>query len=87
MPCILGESDWATWLGEEPTTNEELLALLKPCPDEWLEIFPVDKKIGNVRNKGPEMALQIDLPPLNESDGEKGSGLALTARRAGRAWR
>jgi putative SOS response-associated peptidase YedK len=59
MPVILGESDWPRWLGEEPATNEELLALLKPCPDEWLKIWPVDKKVGNVRNKGSELVLPI----------------------------
>lgn len=61
MPCILGEADWAKWLGEEPATNEELLALLKPCPDEWLRIYPVDKKVGNVRNKDADMTLPIKL--------------------------
>ena len=60
MPCILGEGDWAKWLGEEPASNDELLALLAPCPDERLEMFPVDKKVGNVRNKGPELILPID---------------------------
>jgi putative SOS response-associated peptidase YedK len=59
MPVILGENDWPKWLGEEPATNEELLALLKPCPDEWLKIWPVDKKVGNVRNKGAELVLPI----------------------------
>ena len=59
MPCVLGESDLEKWLGEEPTTNEQLLALLKPCPDDWLEIYPVDKKVGNVRNKGAELILPI----------------------------
>lgn len=59
MPCILAESDWGKWLGEEPATNEELLALLKSCPDDWLEIYPVDKKVGNVRNKGPDLILPI----------------------------
>lgn len=38
MPCILGESDWAKWLGEVPASDDELLALLKPCPDDWPEI-------------------------------------------------
>lgn len=71
MPCLLGESDWAKWLGEEPANNDELLALLTPCPDEWLEIFPVDKKVGNVRNKGPELALPLDpnQPPPEQDYG------------------
>jgi putative SOS response-associated peptidase YedK len=59
MPVILSESDWAKWLGEESATEEELLALLKPCPDDRLQIWPVDKKVGNVRNKGAELALPI----------------------------
>jgi putative SOS response-associated peptidase YedK len=59
MPVILAESDWPKWLGEEPATEDELLAILKPCPDEALKIWPVDKKVGNVRNKGAELALPI----------------------------
>jgi putative SOS response-associated peptidase YedK len=59
MPVILAERDWAKWLGEEPATEEELMALLKPCPDESLKIWPVSKSVGNVRNKGAELALPI----------------------------
>jgi putative SOS response-associated peptidase YedK len=61
MPVILAEKDWARWLGEEPATNEELLAMLKPCPDADLKIWPVDKGVGNVRNKGPELALAVQI--------------------------
>jgi putative SOS response-associated peptidase YedK len=59
MPVILGEADWPKWLGEEPATNEQLLDLLTACPDEWLKIWPVDKKVGNVRNQGAELMLPI----------------------------
>jgi putative SOS response-associated peptidase YedK len=59
MPVILDEADWPKWLGEEPATEEELLALLKPCPDDRLKIWPVDKKVGNVRNTGAELVLPI----------------------------
>jgi putative SOS response-associated peptidase YedK len=59
MPVILAESDWAMWLGEDPATNEELLAMLKPCSGTDLKIWPVDKRVGNVRNKGPEMAVAV----------------------------
>jgi hypothetical protein len=52
MPVILDDADWPKWLGEEAATEAELLALLKPCPDEALIIWPVDKAVGNVRNKG-----------------------------------
>lgn len=59
MPVILDEADWPKWLREEPATEEELLALLKPCPDEALKIWKVDKRVGNVKNTGPELALPI----------------------------
>ena len=55
MPVILAEEDWAKWIGEERMTEEELLALLKPCPDEALKIWPVGKAVGNVKNNGPEL--------------------------------
>ncbi len=59
MPVIFAESDWAKWLGEEPATEEELLAMLRPCPDEALTIWPVDKRVGNVKNKGPQLATPV----------------------------
>jgi putative SOS response-associated peptidase YedK len=59
MPVILAENDWPKWLGEEPASEQALLALLKPCPDEALKIWPVDKMVGNVRNNGPQLILPI----------------------------
>ena len=59
MPAILDKTDWPKWLGEEPATDEELLAMLRPSLHQALNIWPVDKKVGNVRNKGAELALPI----------------------------
>jgi putative SOS response-associated peptidase YedK len=39
--------------------EQELLALLKPCPDEALKIWPIDKMVGNVRNNGPPLILPV----------------------------
>jgi putative SOS response-associated peptidase YedK len=39
-----------------------LLALLRPCPEEWLKIWPVDRWVGNVKNTGADLALPINLP-------------------------
>jgi putative SOS response-associated peptidase YedK len=60
MPIILDETDWPKWLGEEPATEQELLALLRPCPDESLKIWRVDNTVGNVRNAGPESILPLE---------------------------
>ena len=58
---ILAERDWPKWLGEEPATEEGLKTLLVPCPSEELRLWPVDKRVGNVRNKGPELAQPLPL--------------------------
>jgi putative SOS response-associated peptidase YedK len=57
MPVVLPEKDWAKWLGEEPATLAELKAMLVPIKDAALKLWPVNRqKIGNVRNKGREVA-------------------------------
>jgi len=46
-------------LGEEPTAERELLALLRPCHDERLKILKVDNKVGNVRNTWLELIFDV----------------------------
>lgn len=48
MPVVLNSTDFDQWL-ETPD-----LELLKPCPDEWLQLWEVRKEVGNVRNDGVE---------------------------------
>ena len=57
MPVILAESEWPKWLGEEPATEDELLALLKPWADEALKLWPVDRMVGNVKNNGAQLLM------------------------------
>jgi putative SOS response-associated peptidase YedK len=59
MPVILSEADWPKWLGEEPATEDELLALLKPCSDDVLKIWSADNSVGNVKNTGPQLAMPV----------------------------
>jgi hypothetical protein len=58
IPVILDDADWPAWLGEESATPARLLSLLKPYEGR-LKIWPVDRRVGNVRNKGAELALPI----------------------------
>jgi putative SOS response-associated peptidase YedK len=51
--------DWPKWRGEEPASEQDLLALLKPTPDEALKIWPVDRTVGNVRNNEPQLILPV----------------------------
>lgn len=46
MPVILGYDGREQWLD----TGADPAEVLQPCPSEWFEAFPVDKRVGNVRN-------------------------------------
>jgi putative SOS response-associated peptidase YedK len=61
MPVIVAPDDWAKWLGEEPANAEELKALLRPYPADRLLMWPVDRKVGNVRNESADLADAIAL--------------------------
>ena len=52
MPVLLAPADYRAWL-DPGTRREELLALLRPSPEAWLEIHPVGPRVGNVRNDDP----------------------------------
>ena len=55
MPVILPPEAWPVWLGEEPADTQRLKALLKPYPAEGLAMWPVDKRVGNVKNNDPSL--------------------------------
>jgi putative SOS response-associated peptidase YedK len=56
MPVILGEADWPVWLGEH---EGDVAGLMRPCPDEWLRVWPVSKAVNSVRNKGAELLDEV----------------------------
>jgi putative SOS response-associated peptidase YedK len=49
MPVILEKADWPLWLGE---VEGDVPALLRPLPEDVLRVWPVDKRVGNVRSDG-----------------------------------
>jgi putative SOS response-associated peptidase YedK len=59
MPVILEQADWPAWLGE---VEGDPLSLLRPAPEGILRIWPVNKRVGNVRNDGSEL-LEPQIPP------------------------
>jgi putative SOS response-associated peptidase YedK len=64
MPVILEQADWPLWLCEADSDAE---MLLRPAPEGVLRIWPVDKRVGNVRNDGPEL-LEPEIPPEPADD-------------------
>jgi putative SOS response-associated peptidase YedK len=61
MPVILHPADNAAWLGEAPDELATFSALLRPYPAERMTMWPVDKRIANVKNQGRELAEPISV--------------------------
>jgi putative SOS response-associated peptidase YedK len=58
MPVIIEKQDWPVWLGE---TEGDPTSLLRAAPEDVLRVWPVDKKVGNFRNDGPELLTPVSL--------------------------
>ena len=62
MPVILPPSAWPAWLGEDNVDRPEALkALLAPYPADDMVMWPVDKRVGSVRNNDPGLIEPIEL--------------------------
>ncbi len=62
MPVLLAADNWAAWLGETETSDGEIKAMLKPYADEGMAFWPVDRRIGNVRNDSPDLFAPLQKP-------------------------
>ncbi|MFF5175460.1 SOS response-associated peptidase [Micromonospora sp. NPDC000089] len=67
MPLLLPRERWADWLAPA----EEPGALLAPPSPGWLaglEIRPVGRGVGDVRNDGPELVRRVPLPARRDEE-------------------
>jgi putative SOS response-associated peptidase YedK len=55
MPVILTPEHWPAWLGETAASDATLKAMLKPFPGPGMAFWPVDRRVGNVRNDSPDL--------------------------------
>jgi putative SOS response-associated peptidase YedK len=51
VPAVPAPQSWAAWLGETPTVERELNATLRRYSSRAMAFWPVDRKVGNVRNE------------------------------------
>lgn len=66
MPVILAPEDYDAWMNPE-TPKDAAEALLRPCPEDWLEAYPVSTRVNNVRN---EDASLVEPVRLQEAEAE-----------------
>jgi len=72
MPVLLAPDRWAGWLGENPATDAELKAMLKPYPGSAMAFWPVDRRVGNVRNDSPDLFAPLGQLKMNRANGFRG---------------
>jgi putative SOS response-associated peptidase YedK len=62
MPVMLPEEAWDRWLDPGRLEGEalaELKGLLVPSEEDWLEMYPVSRRVNDVRNDGPDLVEPI----------------------------
>jgi putative SOS response-associated peptidase YedK len=57
MPVVLADRDWPAWLGEAAILPAEAKSLLRPYPAKEMDMWPVDRRVGNIKNEGPELVV------------------------------
>lgn len=55
MPIIIESEHWEKWLGEEPANDNDFKAMLVPFPSQRMSAWPVDKRVGNVKNDSADL--------------------------------
>jgi len=68
MPVILNDDDLEAWLDRDLTDFEPLEHLMRPVPDEDIDIHQVSREVNNARHNGPEL-----IEPLDDSGGPDSS--------------
>lgn len=55
MPVILPPEAWGRWLDPALDVPGDVASLLRPCPTEVLEAWPVGRAVNSVVHDGPEL--------------------------------
>ncbi|HET9848690.1 MAG TPA: SOS response-associated peptidase [Candidatus Dormibacteraeota bacterium] len=62
MPVMLPRDKWATWLGERDAETDELRwMILRPYPADQMRAYPVDARVGNVRNNDARLFEPVNI--------------------------
>ena len=89
MPVILEPADYDRWLDPSQPGAQ---ALLRPCPDEWLEAYPVSTRVNTPRNDSADSDRADPEPGLKGQGREvacpcHGTKERTSARSTRSAWR
>jgi putative SOS response-associated peptidase YedK len=68
MPVLLGLGDFGRWL-DLSAAPAELLALLRPVPDDALTATPISAFVNSARHEGPGCVEPVNDPSLFDRSG------------------
>ena len=69
MPVILSKDDIAAWL-DVRDERADVMPLVRPCPDDWLDMVPVSSRVNKVENDDAGLMEPLSAPepaPVKES--------------------
>lgn len=66
MPVILSPDNYASWLGEQETSEKALQDLLSPCDDQFLICHPVSRAVNKPHHNTPDC-----IEPYEEPEDEE----------------
>ena len=58
MPVILSPKNYSRWL--DPDTGD-VNSLLGPCPEDWLDAYPVSAYVNSPRNNGTKCVERVEV--------------------------
>ncbi len=64
MPVILAAEDYNLWLDADRNDIVGIQALLKPCPTECMQAYPVGTAVNSVRNDSEALILPVSPPTV-----------------------
>jgi putative SOS response-associated peptidase YedK len=72
MPAIIERRDFDFWLDNDGVEASAATALLRPAPDDSLELAEIGKEVNRVGNDGPEIQRPVAAPirPPGKAQGE-----------------
>jgi putative SOS response-associated peptidase YedK len=82
MPVILAAESWPGWLDERAPGPTEAESLLVPYPADDMVIWPVDRRVGNVKNKGPSLIEPARASSRAPAEGRCGESLRFWGSRS-----
>jgi len=71
MPVILDPEDIEHWLSRSETHSEPLECMLKPAPDDAIDLYPVSPAVNSPRNDEPDLIDPLEEQPTLVTDDDE----------------